>query len=355
MREAPLAEIPRHVEPAIPVLKRLRVIALRDDDVETFDDVQRTARDLRAVVSLSEARWHDGRLHLAATAVLSAAGEEVRLLRDEAGLVLDRLRPVDPDSRRLTDTDRGALELTVRHRDSGVERPLPGESAVHELESADGVGLEVRWAGVIDPWNGCFGQSLDDGVWDVLVRSQFLGESRVHRLAVAQVPDDETSSADGRRRAHAALTQRGTLALRVTASRPERPRATRAEWDGATLRLTFARPFDGDLQLVAQVRGSADAVTSTAPAGATAVSIALPDTSAGDVVDFWLLTDGDQRMRVVHDVSSGVPHQAPYTVYRTQHGSLSVRHEAAPAPPAEPPGVRGRMGALARRLRSGGR
>ncbi|MGN6610902.1 MAG: glycosyltransferase family 2 protein [Angustibacter sp.] len=351
-------EVPARVDHAVPVLKRLRVQALRADDVATFDRLEELVTALDVQVHLDDAAWGDAGLRLSATATLTwpdDLGVTIRRSGSQAALDVSAwTTSVEPHAA-LTDSDLGRLELTVRHRTSSVEWPLPGETAVAEPAAADDARLAVTWSGVVDPWHGLFGQALDDGVWDVLVRVQFLGESRVHRLAVAEAPGGTgCRSDDGRREAQTTVTQRGTLALRVAVPASARPCATATRWDGPTLELSFAKPFTDDAELVAGVRGADTTVAIALLAGDVSCAVPLPATAPGDIVDFWVLTHGE-RLRVMHEVRSGVPYQQPYAVYRTQHGSLSVRHEAARPPATTQPGVRGGLGALARRLRSGGR
>ncbi|KQX69945.1 glycosyltransferase family A protein [Angustibacter sp. Root456] len=350
-------EIPARVDHLVPVLKRLRVQALRSDDLTTFDRLQEMVAALDVQVHLDHAVWSAGALHLSATATLSWPDDlEVTITRSGARAALDLSRwttSVAPHAE-LTASDLGRLELTVRHRTSGVEWPLPRDEDRPDVEAPQGARLAAGWSGVIDPWNGLFGQCLDDGVWDVLVRAQFLGESRVHRLVVAEVPRETgTRSADGRRAARAAVTQRGTLAVRVFAPASERPVASATRWDGESLQLSFAEPFAVEAQLVAQVRGSDEAVTTPVRGGAATCTVTLPTTEPGDIVDFWVEVPGEERVRVVHEVRSGVPYQHPYAVYRTQHGSLSVRHDAPAAPATAAGGLRRQARSLARRLRPG--
>ena len=336
------AHFPERVDHLVPVLKRLRLKHLRARDREAFDRVQQLTSDLAPIVVLDRVEWRDGVLHLAATAELrDVHGNPVVLHRHRDDLVV----PVAGDptaslsARTLLGPDAGTLELTVRHRDSGVEWPLRGSQHHTTRPLDDGVALSATWEGEVDVWNGAFGSPLDDGIWDVLARVQFLGEGRVSRLPVGKrfLPGQPTTAAE--RQAVAYGTASSNLALKIgpVGTAAPRPRVVEARWQGDSLHLTLASPVAPPAVVVARERGRH--VRSQAPVVDGAVAIEIGPLDAGTVIDLSLRTGPDQESgeRRLAFAMPDVVQRAPYEVYATTHGSLSVRHASA-GRPARPVG-----------------
>ncbi|GAA4347343.1 glycosyltransferase family 2 protein [Angustibacter luteus] len=326
--------LPADVEPLVPVLARWRLNALRRQDRTRFDQAQEFSRDLTMPVRLEDVRWVGSSLELSASArLLDATGEPVRLLRDGDDLLLD---VDDPSQRwRLLPPDLGELELTVRHRPSSIEWPLPGRSVL-ELGDEDGRPTPtVRWTGRVDPWSGVFQQQLEDGLWDVLARVSFLGEPRVQRLAVDGDVDLEATVEDpgGTHRAHAYVTKGGTLALRLSAKPAPRPRVIGTEWREGVLRLVLAEPADGATRVLVRRRNEPELALAPLVPDGRSVTISFPPSSGGQIFDLWLRSgeEGAPERRLVHDLAYGVPCWPPLACYRTEHGSFSVRDERRPA------------------------
>ena len=103
----------------------------------------------------------------------------------------------------------------MRHRESGVEWPLPGTLTRCDTTTASGdlvPGVQVK--GPIDPQSGIFGQRLEDGIWDVLARAEFLGEGNAAPVRYAGRHPGGRSRLDrpiGPRLRH----ERGRLALKL--------------------------------------------------------------------------------------------------------------------------------------------
>ena len=327
--------LPERVDPLVPVLKRLRLRELRSRNRERFDRLQKLTDALTFPVSLDRVEWSDGVLRLAASSTLTgsagSAGAEVAVERDGADLLL-LLDEVDPDvpasARTLLPSDAGTLELTVRHRDTGVEWPLHGIQRAVLAPSGDGLGLTVTWDGELDICNGAFGGPLEVGIWDVLARVQFLGEAWVLRLPVADdldPPEGSATTAAGVVLAYRTATS--TLAVRIVALNPQ---AVQASWQDDVLHLSIEPPVNEPAAVVARERGQQDGWEAPVVGGAAAVSFA--PSRPGQIVDLWLRTGpagGPKERRLVFALTDFV--QRPnYNVYETAHGSLSVRH----APPS---------------------
>ena len=65
----------------------------------------------------------------------------------------------------------------MRHRETSIEWPLPCtltrcDTTTDAGDLVPAVPVEAR----IDPSSGVFDQRLEDGIWDVLARADFLGE-----------------------------------------------------------------------------------------------------------------------------------------------------------------------------------
>jgi hypothetical protein len=375
-------QVPASLDESLPVLKRLRLQALRDGGGERFLTLHEASHRLVARTGLagSSAGWHDGHVTLHAQAELvwrrsldghaalaSAEAAALQRIGDDVFVPLDLLsggetyRSAFSDSvtsadRRLLPSDRGALELTIRHRDSGVEWPLPGEgqSTLVGLDRpglVDGVALRSQASAVLDPSTAAFGRPLSTGIWDVLARSQFLGEHLTRRLPVPDVevesavtlPELPLSFPGGQGDLDALLyrTADGTLALKVTD--PEevlarRPRVTAFAWAGdrLTMHVTLGS-VHGPAELVVRERGATaeDATTLVAPVQGGIVALDLSDEVAGVVggalLDLYVRpvggAEGAHEERVAHAVPADEVDTAhhSFTVYATSHGSLSLK------------------------------
>ena len=210
----------------------------------------------------------------------------------------------------------------------------------------EGVNLGVVWEGEVDVWNGAFGSGLDDGIWDVLARVQFLGEARIVKVPLADPSMDCPPATRAQRRAVAYGTASSHLAIKISPVRVDapRPRVIKACWQRDLLHLTLAPPVAQPAVVVVRERGQH--AHSEAPVVEGAVAIAVGPLRPGRILDLSLRTGPDEAssgQRLVYAMTDFVQ-QAPYDVYRTAHGSLSVRY--APPDTASQPVAEG--GAVAR-------
>lgn len=333
--------LPERVDPLVPVLKRLRLRDLRSRDRARFDRLQRLTDALTFPVSLDRVEWSEGLLRLVASSTLTGSadtGVSVKKNGADLLLVLGQVdSEVPPAARTLLPSDAGTLELTVRHRGTGVEWPLSGVQQVVCAPLGDGFGLAVRWEGEVDVRKAAFGEALEDGIWDVLARVQFLGESRVARIPVADNlrPPDQSVTTSARR-ALAYRTVRSTLAVKITRVRSGAPEAhvDRASWADDTLVLTFDSLVSKPAAVVARERGQQHGWETPVVDGTARVPFA--PSRPGQTVDLSLRTGrvwASKERRLVFLPQAAFRQRAPYDVYETDHGYLSVRH----APSSEPP------------------
>lgn len=387
-------QAPASLDASLPVLKRLRLQALRDGGSERFLALHEASNHLvaRSGLAGTSAGWDDGHVTLHAQAELvrrrsldrnaglaSAQAAALQRVGDDVLVPLDLLsggetyRSAFSDSvtsadRRLLPSDRGALELTIRHRDSGVEWPLPGEgqSTLVGLDRpglVDGVALRSQVSVVLDPSTAAFGRPLHTGIWDVVVRSQFLGEHLARRLPVPEIDSESPvvlperplsfPGTQGDLDALLYRTADGTLALKVTDPAEllaRRPRVTAFAWDGDRLAMhvTLGAVHE-PAELVVRERGAAPEHSSTvvAPVQGGIVALDLSDDVAGllggTLLDVYVrpggAADGVGEERVAHAVPADevdTTHPA-FSVYATAHGSLSLKRVRPAAPRSAKP------------------
>ena len=389
-------QVPTSLDPSLPVLKRLRLQALRDGDTDRFLTLHEASSRLTSRVALAAAAatWQGGRIPVQATselvqrpptsataatpqapdwptAALQRVGADIvvptSLLGDGAATGSAANASASAADRSLLPADRGSLELTVRHRASGVEWPLPGDgqSTVVALEPgvSDGaVSLCAQVSVVLDPATAAFGRPLEPGIWDVLVRSQFLGEHQTRRLptpppvagghgVVLPTAPVRYAGPDSELEGLLYRTTDGTLALKVTdpvAELAAKPRVTGVAWADQSVRLQLTLPpaasalaeladalgTHEDLAVVVRVRGSqpGDVLAEAPVDGGTAV-VGLPDLPVGTVLDLWARTRSGPEQRLVHDVQDrsdgGSPAALGWQAYATDRGSFSLKRVRA--------------------------
>ena len=174
--------LPAELDARLPVLKRLRSQALRAGDQPRFDALQGWRLDVGFQLRTDRTDTVDGTLRLAVTAQCRRASTRapVALVRPASGPAIlagdDQLLGSESD-RALLDADLGTVEVTIRHRDNGVEWPV---RAQHSTRDAN---LDVHTEAVVDLQLDAFGAPLDPGRWDVLAHVQFLGETVVRPVA----------------------------------------------------------------------------------------------------------------------------------------------------------------------------
>ena len=175
-------QVPESLDERLPILKRLRVKALRSGDRAAFDALQELRAALRFDVSLHEAAWEEDQLRIAVRAAPLLRGSPLLFQRvdDDLVLPLSELVPSLPGATcRLPIKDVGTIEVTVRHTEVGTEWPVHGTSRIEVVPTDAHVAVHALVDAVIDPQHGYFGTPLVDGLWETLTRVQFLGEGRV--------------------------------------------------------------------------------------------------------------------------------------------------------------------------------
>ena len=353
-------ELPERLDAKVPVLKRARLAALRADDRGRFDRLQELRASLAFAVQLDGASWRDGKLHISVTSSLTTrrpdpavddtfaarsaqAGEAVEAASlfdlersgDDLLLPLPSADGIPAGQRVLLPADHGALEVTVRHRTTRVEWPVHGRQQAHAVQTGTGVGLRVTCEAVLDPARNFFGEPLEDGIWDVLCRVQFLGESEVHRvpLPLASALPSGPVETPGRD-VLAFRTMPGKLALRLPSTWREpaqgpRPGVGGARWVGDQLRITLKLPEGTDARWL-RVRKRIDGATREAAIENATAAVSLAGTEAGDILDFYVHAGTAGSSESEHRLASAgveVRQRAPYRIYTTDHGSFSVKHE----------------------------
>ena len=358
VRDYVTAQVPATLDPRLPVLKRLRVQAFRSGDKDAFDALQRLRQELSMEFAVDQLSWQaDGSLRVVATAQLRGS-DAVALLKPgpAAGELMlapsAALGTADAD-RLLRREDHGTFELTVRHRVSGLEWPVEGTSSLVPETSAAGVRLGVRVEATVDPQRGAFGRPLDDGIWDLMARGQFLGESTLVGLP-APGPRAGGTVGSGRREARAYVTRAGKVALQLshptvsgsgvssqgsTGSGP--PTVVAARWQDGALRIELNGPARSGLSVVARRRRGGEGPVVPVEGGVAVVS--LEHVPVGSIADAYLRTESpagvrDERLLVGGSVT--LTQQAPYALSTAASGGLSVRRlragESAPAQTTTP-------------------
>jgi hypothetical protein len=175
-------QVPATLDSQLSVLKRLRAQAIRAGDFSRFEQLQANPFGVRLSMRTKSLSWRAEHLHVrvSGTCRHQDTDEIVSPVESDGHIVLpvdDALLASDAD-RRLNDADLGSLELSIRHRESGVEWPI------HSQTSRRGPGLKVVTDAVIDTTADTFGSPLTAGTWDVVARLSLLGDNQLGNLAV---------------------------------------------------------------------------------------------------------------------------------------------------------------------------
>lgn len=334
-----LEQFPFKLDGQLPVLKRMRVKALRSGDRAGFEAMQRQRAQITFQVSLAEAHWVDQRLHLALVATVADRAGGLFELESLGGdlMVPPGAGSADAgpaEARTLHPGDLGTAEMTVRHRLTGVEWPVATSYRLEQRPVGKGVGLSLHAEADVDPTHGFFGTPLEDGSWSLLVRLQFLGESltcAVPATSGVSLPTIQ-QSLDGR---NAAVfhTSGGKLVLRVTAGvnmglAPGSPSVKQVRWCNGQLKLDLSIPRTTDAQFIAvRIRGQESGHSVPLHEGTATVTIG--STAPGDILDFHVHVGTQQQPERGRRLMFGdgrATTQAQYRVYRTQSGAFSVKH-----------------------------
>lgn len=343
--------VPPELDSRFPVYKRLRVQALRAGDQARFDRLQQLRGRFSFGVTTDEVTAQDGRLRVVVSGrCVRPARPEQDVAEARDGQYLLRLGSTvsaSEDDRRLLDDDLGGLEVSIRHRASGVEWP------VHTQTTTRGPGLRVVTEAVIDLTDNCFGAPLDAGNWDLVARLQFLGElstTRVGAPAGGLAPATRTALPD------VFVNDRAALSFAIGGRGPSgRPRAQHVEWRDRRLVIDLPDTV-GPHEVLVDARGTANPRYSAVADGERAV-VDLDLVPGEGLVDFWVRDEAGTLVRLGYGGPrvEGPAHGTPLlAAYATLHGSLSVtraRTTSAPSAPAPPSRLKGWLGETARRLR----
>ncbi|MBE3073880.1 MAG: glycosyltransferase family 2 protein [Actinobacteria bacterium] len=191
LHEIVIEHFPPELDERMPVLKRLRVQALRSGELTRFEQQQRCRTKMQFGLSDAQVAWVDGRVVVGLDAsAVSVKGVPLAMdrLGDDLALPAELGAPTGAAAARcvLTTTERGTGEITIRHREIGIEWPV--ESVEHQKapRTGDKATLRMHLDGTVDPARSIFGRELETGIWDVLIRMQFLGENQVRRARRCQ-------------------------------------------------------------------------------------------------------------------------------------------------------------------------
>ncbi|HJQ43316.1 MAG TPA: glycosyltransferase [Jatrophihabitantaceae bacterium] len=173
--------VPAELDPLFPVLKRMRVQALRAGDRTGFDAVQELRTRYSFAVRVDNVSVRAGAVHLRLTMSCRMGDRGVVQVERRAGQALlpaDHFATdVTDDARRLGEEELGTAEVSIRHVPSGVEWPVAHREAQREPDR-----LQMTLDASVDLLRDKFGGQLAPGSWELLVRVQFLGEGGVRRL-----------------------------------------------------------------------------------------------------------------------------------------------------------------------------
>ena len=344
-------QFPAALDSELPVLKRVRVQALRAGDRNQFEAVQAQRAAIAFSPRLVEARWDQGRLQLAVEVTLmNEAGDPYELGCSGGRLFL----PVVPggtdhapaESRVLLPEDRGTVEVTVRHQGSGVEWPVATSQRLETLTVGAGAGLRLHADADVDLAHGAFGTPLEDGTWSLIVRAQFLGESLAQAIPAPDGAPFPTGPHEvAGRDAAVRVTANGRLVVRVPDEdgagilEPAPPSVRRARWADGGLTLDLTAPEGGvDSWLAVRTRGQEG--RRSVPIHEGTATVSLGGTAPGDIIDFYVHEGTRERPIREGRLRFGdaqADTQWPYRLYRTNKGSFSVKHVSTPRPAAKAP------------------
>jgi len=335
--------VPPHVDHRLAVLKRLGVQALRSGELARFEQVQMHRARVRFALSCTQVAWVDGRVLVGVdSSLVSPEGDPLvmDLFGDDLALPAELGAPRGAGAPCvLTTTEHGTGEITIRHRLLGIEWPVESIGHPTPAQTDDKATLRVHVDGIVDPARCIFGRELESGIWDVLIRVQFLGEQQVRQVPIdteTQLPSRPRQVED--RQVLVYRTQSGTLALKISDAASPSPIGVRtANWENDHLVVAIDAPVsDSGTQLMVRRRGTS--IEQLAAVHDSKARVVLEPSILGDIFDFWLRTPtgphGHQDQRLAYGTAQ-VSHHRPYHIYDTVHGSFSVKHVKPPDTPTQ--------------------
>ena len=346
LHELVLEQLPPELDERVPVLKRIQVQALRSGDQTRFEQLQRSRTKMRIGLGNAQIALEGGRVLVGVDAsVTNTRGDPLAMDRLGPELILPAELGAPKRGRAaplvLTTTERGTGEITIRHRQIGIEWPVESIAHLKAFPTDDKATLAVHVDGILDPVRSIFGRELEAGIWDVLVRVQFLGESYVRRVPVdAETPLPRETQRIADRQVLVYRVQSGSLALKISGAGLAKVGAVlTAHWEDDHLAVALDVPASGpDTQLLVR-RRHVDGEQLVAVHDGHA-RIVLGPSARGDIFDFWLRTptvpDGHHDQRLAFGAAK-VSQRPPYRIYDTVHGSFSVKHIEPFSPPSRQP------------------
>lgn len=337
--------LPPELDHRLPVYKRLRAQALRADDIERFDEIQTDRSHVTFRMATEQVGRRDDRLHVVVRGTCCRRRQSRTLpLEEKDGqyfLPLESGTEASSEDHLLLDSDLGTLELTIRHRETGVEWPVRTQT------SHRGPGLTITADAQIDLSNDAFGGALVAGVWDLLARLQFLGEAVINRVG----PPEHGLMTNGDAPPPGVyVTANGLLAFKVSgAVAKDRPRAESVAWRGRSLVVALAEGTTGSAVLADQRGAAVPRFAAELDRGSALVDIdAVPGET---LIDLWLRCADGRHQRLAYagpQIEAAAGGSPALAVYATAHNSLSVTRTAVATPAKQ---LKSRLTGLIRRGR----
>jgi hypothetical protein len=311
LHEALRDRFPARLDSTVPVVERLQLQAVRAGDLEQFRAALELSESLSIQLRTTVGAASADRRRLTVTVSLDRADELVEatatgaVLRAPAGLV------AADAARRLTTSDFGGAELSVRHRRTGLEWPVPC------TVTSSGTDLVMTVTADVDLARNAFGAPLLAGTWDVLLRWQFLG-----RRGQRRVPVPHSLAGLGRARP-LQMTKDRTLALTVEEDAADAANGVTAlTWEGPRLHVSLAP--NGPRRVGYGVRGEDAELRWLWRDGAVA-TVDIATVAGDDIVDFWVHDELGAPVRLRYN--GPAVRQAQLMAYSTTGGALSVRRQ----------------------------
>lgn len=237
------------------------------------------------------------------------------------------------DDRALIHGDHGTVEFSLRHRTSGVEWPVAIQRSTGDARHGLGVTADAE----IDLRTNAFGGALEPGVWNLLVRVQFLGETTIRRPEAlgGAIPALPAPLRDGGYAAYVAKD--GGVSIRVPAEpgTPDDRTVRSVAWHGRRLRVELTKG-SGKREILARRRGADQPARSFAVVDDSAmIDVDVDPVAGASILDLWVRDSRGVKSRLAYDaveVTAKVRRQV-VMAYATQNSCLAIRRERATTVP----------------------